>query len=201
MSYNISIESLENELKTMDYSILAYDDNELKIKRISRVSIFIIFMMSLVGIVLMFLSYVSIFVIANPEYFAGVILLISGLIIVLLPVYNYYSKKYFEIDLNKTKKYIGIKSLDPLPVSTKIPFDEIESLHIKKTKLNSSVSYQTKGSYVFIYTISLNLINKSQKELIRFSKRDEKVESFSIDFTNLLIELTGKNRLIEAVNA
>lgn len=201
MNYKISFEELEKELKTLDYSLITYTDSDIKIKKISTITIFIIILMSFVGISFMVMSYVSIFVLSSPEFIAGAVLAVVGIAIVLFPVYKYYSHKYFEIDFNGEAKLISIKYFDPLPVKHEISFDDIDSVQLKKMRLNSDVNAQTKSSYVYVYTISLMLKNKIRKELIKYTKRDERYEQFSLNFTNLLIDITGKSKNLEEVTA
>ncbi len=200
MTEKISFEELEEELKSHDFSLVTFNDNEIKIKGISGVTRLMIFVMSLIGICLIGFGYVSVFLMQKPEFVAGALLSGAGLVLIILPIYNHYSRSYYEFSFNKPENSVIIKSLNPLPSKMVIPFDQIESLHLKKNTLNSYVDDKTKGSYIYNYTISLKLKNNENKGIIHFSKRDEKIEMFSINFTDLLVELTGKNKEFEVVN-
>ncbi len=197
MAEKISFEELETELKSHDFSLLSFNDNEIKIKGISGVTRFMIIVMSIIGACLIIFGYVSVFMMAKPEYVAGVLLSAAGIILILLPIYNYYSKSYYEFDFNKDGKAVIIKSLNPLPSKMVIPFDDIESVHLKKNTLNSYVDSKSKSSFIYNYAISLKLKNKEQKDIIQFSKRDERIEMFSINFTDILVNITGKEREFE----
>ena len=197
MTEKISFEELEKELKAHDFSLVAFNDDEIRIKGISNVTRFMIIMMSFIGLCLVSFGYISIFVLQKPEYVAGVLLSAAGLVLIMLPLYNYYSKSYYEFDFNKNQKAVVIKNLNPLPSTMVIPFDDIESLHLKKNTLNSYVDNRSTGSYIYNYAISLKLKNQEHRGLIQFSKRDERIEMFSINFTDLLVDLTGKQKEFE----
>jgi hypothetical protein len=200
MISKMSFEQLEKEFKSQDFSLITFDTGEIKIKKLSKITIFTIMIMSVVGIIFFILSYVSIFSLENPEYFAGFALFIVGVIIVLIPIYNLFSKRFFEINFNKKSRSVTIKKLDPLPVRSLIPFDDIHTFQLKKTALNSYVSDKTKGSYLYVYGLSLILKNNDRKEFINFSRRDELIEDFSINLTNHLIEFTGLNKEMQLVS-
>jgi hypothetical protein len=197
MTEKISFDELEKELKAHDFSLVTFNDNEIKIKGISGVTRFMIIIMSFIGLCLVAFGYVSIFVIEKPEYVAGALLTAAGIVLILLPLYNYYSKSYYEFKFNKLDKSVIIKNLNPLPSTLVIPFDDIESIHLKKNTLNSYVDNRSTGSFIYNYSISLKLNNKENKGIIRFSKRDERIEMFSINFTDILVDLTGKQREFE----
>lgn len=200
MTEKISFEELEKELKAHDFSLVAFNDNEIKIKGISTVTRFMIIMMTFIGFCLVTFGYISIFVLQKPEYVAGVLLSAAGLVLILLPLYNYYSKSYYEFDFNKKENAVIIKNLNPFPSTLVIPFDDIESLHLKKNTLNSYVDNRSTGSYIYNYAISLKLKNQEHKGLIQFSKRDERIEMFSINFTDILVDLSGKQREFEVAS-
>ena len=200
MTSKISFQELEEELKSHDFSLITFNDNEIKIKGVSSITRFMIIVMAFIGLCLLAFGYISVFLIAKPEIVAGILLSGAGMVLIILPIYNYYSKSYYEFDFNKTDKAVIVKSLNPFPSKVSIPFDEIDSLHLKKNTLNSYVNDKSKGSYIYNYSISLKLKNNIQKGIIQFSKRDEKIEMFSINFTDLLVDLTGKQREFEVAN-
>ena len=197
MTVQVTFADLEDELKSHDFKLITFNENEIKIKGISGMTVFMIIMMSFIGCCLMAFGFISVFAIAKPEYVAGVLLTVAGLVLIFLPFYNYYSKSYFEIDFNKPDQSVVIKSLDPVPSKQVIRFNEIESLHLKKNTLNSYVDNTTKGSYIYSYSLSLKLKNNMHKPVIHFSKRDERIEKFSINFTDLLVNLTGIQKEFE----
>ena len=194
MISKMSFEQLEKEFRSQDFSLIAFNESEIRIKKLSKITVFAIIIMSLVGIILFVFSYLSIFALSNPEYFAGFVLFIVGVVVVLLPIYNLFSKRFFEINFNKSSRSVTIKKLDPFPVKSLISFGDIHTFQLKKTALNSYVNNKTKSSYVYVYGLSFVLNNNDRKEFINFSKRDEVIEDFSINLTNHLIEFTGLNR-------
>lgn len=191
MDQVLTFENLQEELKSHDFRLITFDNDELRIKGVSGMSTFIIIVMSFLGICLAIFGIVSIFIIQKPEYVAGILLILAGIVLVILPFYNYYSKIYFEIKFRKPDKSVLIKHFNPLPNKKVLQFDEIESFHLLKNTLNAYVDDQSKGSFIYSYDISLKLKNKDKMEIIRFSKRDKKIETFSISFTDILVNITG----------
>jgi hypothetical protein len=199
MDQVLSISELSEELKSHDFKLITYTSDEIRIKGISGISPFVIIVMSFLGLCLIIFGAVSIFVIQNPEYIAGTLLLLAGIALVFLPYYNYYSKSYFELDFNKKNKCIMIKKSNPFPQRQIIRFDEIESLKLHKNTLSTYVDDTTKGSYIYSFAVSLNLKNQNNLNLIRFSKREEKIESFAVRFTDILTSITGIPKEFESV--
>ena len=88
MTEKISFEELEKELKAHDFSLVTFNDDEIKIKGISGVTRFMIIIMAFIGLCLVAFGYISMFVLQKPEYVAGILLSAAGLVLILLPLYN-----------------------------------------------------------------------------------------------------------------
>jgi hypothetical protein len=200
MAQVISFKDLEEELKSHDLKLITFSDDELKIKGLASVTPFMIFIMTVIGICLVLFGIVSIFVVEKPEYVAGVLLSMAGVVLIILPYYNYYSKSYFEISFRKPEKVLIIKSLNPIPDKKIVNFDEIIAVHLKKHTMNSYVNDKSKSSFIYNYLISIKLKNNTQNSLFQFSKRDEKIEVFSNNFADILARLTGVAKEFEPVS-
>ncbi|HLF35664.1 MAG TPA: hypothetical protein VI583_15580 [Cyclobacteriaceae bacterium] len=199
MDQVLSKKELSEELKSHDFKLITYTSDEIRIKGISGISPFVIIVMSFLGLCLIVFGIISIFVIQNPEYIAGTLLILAGIALVFLPYYNYYSKSYFELNFSRNDKCIMIKKFNPFPQRQIIKFDEISSLKLLKNTLSTYVDDTTKGSYIYSFAVSLNLKNQDNLSLIQFSKRDEKIESFSVRFTDILTSITGIPKEFESV--
>ncbi len=191
MDQSISFNDLQEELKSHDFKLVTFNNDELRIKGISGISPFVIVVMSFLGICLVSFGLVSLFVIQKPEYVAGTLLVLAGIVLVILPFYNYYSRSYFEVKFRKPDKSVLIKHFDPLPNKQLLKFDDIASFHLLKNTLNAYVDDTSKGSYIYSYSISMKLKNNDKMGIIQFSKRDQKIESFSVNFADILVNITG----------
>jgi hypothetical protein len=200
MDQVISYKELEEELKSHDFKLVTYSNDELKIKGIASITPFMIAIMSVIGICLVLFGMISIFAIAKPEYVAGVLLSLAGVVLMILPFYNYFSKSYFEINFRRPDKSLIIKNLNPLPFKKIVKFEDITALHLKKNTLNSYVNDTSKSSFIYNYSISVKLKDNTHNSLIQFSKRDEKIEIFSNHFTDMLAQLTGVVKEFEPAN-
>ncbi|MGK7392055.1 MAG: hypothetical protein ACNS60_17010 [Candidatus Cyclobacteriaceae bacterium M2_1C_046] len=130
----------------------------------------------------------------------SIIIMIVGLLIgfslMVVPLYNFYSKKQFSVRISRVDRKVVVSGLRG---QNEISFANLASLTIKSFKMDDYVNDETADSNSFGTKFFLNLSSGKEQTLFTFSSRDRKslnnfseaYGNFLANFMNIKLEKTG----------
>ena len=178
-----SLDQIQALLHNQNYHLEQVDDEGICIKGVAKINTFVTVLLSVCGAILFILGIVSL-TMEKPEILGGVIFLLIGLLLILIPFYNYYSKKNFRIFLDKTAKKIEFSPANILAKKRKYSFGDVSKLYLKQKKVNTFVDNTTPSSYANYYSIGLHLSDGNDPALLHLSCQTQDIENIINQFSN-----------------
>lgn len=175
---------VRQKLKDQELSLQNISDDEIQIIGNPRKQLVAKLLFALAGIVIVAFSMIF----ARGQGTNSLILMIAGslvgLLLITMPLYNFYSKRQFRILISRKEKTVVLRSIR----STRaFNFSEIENLGMKIFKMDDYVSDETEGSTTFHCRFFLHLQDSSEADLFTFSSRNKNdLEKFSETYAQYL---------------
>jgi hypothetical protein len=178
-----TLDQFQALLHNQNYHLAQVDDNGICIKGIAKINTFVMVLLSVCGAVLVILGFVSL-IMEQPEILGGIVFLLIGILLILIPFYNYYSKKNFRIFLDKTAKKIELSPANILAKKRNYSFGDVSKLYLKQKKVNTFVDNTTPSSYVTYFSIGLQMSDGNDPALLHFSCQTQDIEDIINQFSN-----------------
>jgi len=179
-----SIDQFQALLHNQNYHCDLVDEDKIYIRGIARMNTLVAVILSVCGATLIMLGIAS-FTLENPEILGGIAFILVGLFLILIPYYNFYSKKNFMFKLEKSKKRIELRTAGLFEKKKKFAFSEVSKVYLKQKKVNTFVDNTSPSSYATYYSIGLKLTNGKKPTLLHFP-------SHSSDLENMINQITDR---------
>lgn len=185
-----SFDKFQALLHNQNYHLDHIDEERISITGIAKINMVVTILLISLGAIIIIFGIVS-FTLDQPEILAGLVFFLVGILLIIFPYYNYYSRKRFRIDLDKSQKTIEFSPATFLRNKQKYSFDEVLNLYLKQKKVNVFVDDTSKSSYANYYSMGLNLSNGKDPALLHFSCQTEELECLVSEFSEVISHFIG----------
>lgn len=184
-------QSVHDNLKSQELSLQFINEDEIQIIGKPKMQLFGKLLLTILGAAIV--SFSMIFT-QGSDTRSIIIMMVGSLIglsLIVIPYYNFYSKKQFSVWISRIQRKIIITNLRK---QESIPFTDVSDLVVKSFKMDDYVSDETADSNSFCSKFYLTLNNNKEITLFTFSSRDKKsLISFSEAYGNFLSEFMSIN--------
>lgn len=177
-------QSVYENLKNQELSLKFVDEDEIQIIGNPKMQLFGKLLLFVLGIGIV--SFSMIFAQGNDTRSIIIMIIgsIIGLSLMVVPLYNFYSKKQFSVRISRRERKVVVSGLRG---NNEIPFSDLANLTIKSFKMDDYVSDETADSNSFGSKFFLTLSSGKEQTLFTFSSRDRKsLDHFSEAYGNFL---------------
>ena len=185
-----SFDKFQALLHNQNYHLDHIDEERISITGIAKINMVVTILLISLGVIIIILGIVSI-TLEQPEILAGLVFFLVGILLIIFPYYNYYSRKRFRVDLDKSHKTIEFSPATFLRNKQNYSFDEVLNLYLKQKKVNVFVDDTSKSSYANYYSMGLNLSNGNDPALLHFSCQTEELECLVSEFSEVISQFIG----------